>query len=228
MLMIASEKRHESKTKLLDAALHVIRAKGYTATRIEDVCEAAGLTKGSFFHHFDSKEALALAAADYWSEVTSGFFASAPYREHADPVDRLLAYVDFRKSILLGDLPDFTCLVGTMVQEVYDTHPALREACNRSIGGHAATLVPDIEEAMRQRGMHADWTAESLALYTQASIQGAFILAKAKHGTEIAAQCIDHLHRYLELLFAPPRLRNRTSQRSQRSPQKEFEFRSEI
>src|SRR5580704_10293764 len=147
------ESRHESKTRFLDAALHVIRAKGYSATRIEDICEAAGLTKGSFFHHFDSKEGLALAAADYWIEGSEALFASAPYRDHADPLDRLLAYVDFRKALLTGDLPDFTCLAGTMVQEVYDTHPAIREACNRSISGHAETLEPDIAEAMRKHGV---------------------------------------------------------------------------
>ncbi len=199
--MTATDTRHESKTKLLNAALHVIRAKGYSATRVEDVCEAAGLTKGSFFHHFDSKEALALAAAGYWSEGTGAMFASAPYHAPADPLDRLLAYVDFRKALLMGELPDFTCLVGTMVQEVYDTHPAIRDACNRSISEHAATLVPDIEEAIRRRDMNPDWTAESLALYTQATIQGAFILAKAKHNREAAAASIDHLRRYLELLF---------------------------
>jgi TetR/AcrR family transcriptional regulator, transcriptional repressor for nem operon len=199
--MIGLEARHESKTKLLNAALHVIRAKGYTATRVEDVCEAAELTKGSFFHHFDSKEALALAAADYWSEVTSAFFASAAYQAESEPVARLLAYVDFRKTILQGELAEFTCLVGTMVQEVYDTHPALREACNRSIRGHAATLVPTIEAAMQERGGLTGFTAESLALYTQASIQGAFVLAKASHSTAVAEQVIDHLRRYIELLF---------------------------
>jgi len=189
--MNSTQTRHESKTRILNAALHVIRAKGYSATRIEDICEAAGLTKGSFFHHFDSKEALALAAADYWSEVTSQFFASAPYHGPTDPLDRLLAYIDFRQS---------------MVQEVYDTHPALRDACNRSITGHAATLVHDIQAALSQRGMHPDWTPESLALYTQATIQGAFILAKAQHSSEIAATSIAHLRRYIELLFAQPRL----------------------
>lgn len=70
--------RHESKTRLLDAALRLIRTKGYSATRVEDICEAAGVTKGSFFHHFDSKEELALAAAGYWSEITSRLFAAAP------------------------------------------------------------------------------------------------------------------------------------------------------
>jgi TetR/AcrR family transcriptional repressor of nem operon len=204
--MTSSEARHESKTKLLQAALKVIRTKGYSATRIEDVCEAAGLTKGSFFHHFDSKEALALAAADYWIEGTGSLFASAPFHAPEDPVDRLLAYVDFRKGLLLGELPDFTCLIGTMVQEIYDTHPAIREVCNRSISGHAATLIPDIEQAIRQRGIEPAWTAESLALYTQATIQGAFILAKAKRGAPIAAECIGHLRRYIELLFNQPRL----------------------
>jgi TetR/AcrR family transcriptional regulator, transcriptional repressor for nem operon len=201
--MPIAEARHESKTKLLQAALQVIRAKGYTATRIEDVCEAAGLTKGSFFHHFDSKEELALAAADYWTEGTGAHFASASYHKLADPLERLLAYVDFRKALLTGSLSDFTCLAGTMVQEVYDTHPAIREACNRSISGHAATLVADIEGAMRQRGVRPEWNAESLALYTQASLQGAFILAKARGGAAIAAQCVDHLRRYIELLFQP-------------------------
>ena len=66
--MTIAEERHESKTRFLQAAIRVIRVKGYTAARVEDVCEAAGLTKGSFFHHFDSKEELALAAADYWTE----------------------------------------------------------------------------------------------------------------------------------------------------------------
>lgn len=193
--------RHESKTRILNAALHVIRAKGYSATRIEDVCETAGLTKGSFFHHFDSKEQLAVAAADYWTEVTSAVFVSAPYHQPADPLDRLLAYVDFRKALLQGELPDFTCLLGTMTQEIYDTHPAIRIACEKSISEHAFTLVPDIEAAIEKHAVEADWTAESLALYIQAVIQGAFILAKAKHTAAAAAESIDHLRRYLELLF---------------------------
>lgn len=195
------ETRHESKTRILDAALRVFREKGYNATRIEDVCEAAGLTKGSFFHHFSSKEELAIAAADYWSEVTSALFAGAPYHQPADPLDRVLAYVDFRKALLRGELPEFTCLVGTMTQEVYGTHPAIRDACEASIAGHTETLVPDIEAAIEKYGAQGDWTAESLALFTQAAIQGAFIMAKAKDDVGAAADTIDHLRRYIRLLF---------------------------
>jgi AcrR family transcriptional regulator len=45
-----------SGQKLLDAAVPVIRAKGYSAARVEDIRAEAGLTKGAFFHHFASKE----------------------------------------------------------------------------------------------------------------------------------------------------------------------------
>ena len=202
--MIATETRHESKTRILKAALQVFRQKGYGATRIEDVCEAAGLTKGSFFHHFKTKEELAIAAADYWNEVTSAMFASAPYHAPADPLDRILAYVDFRKALIRGELPEFTCLVGTMTQEVYGTHPAIREACDASLSGHAATLVPDIQAAMEEYDVRGDWTAESLALFIQAALQGAFILAKAKNGVTPAIDVVEHVHRYIQLLFHQP------------------------
>jgi len=193
-----------ARTKLLDAALSVIRTKGYSATSVDELCAAAGVTKGAFFHHFRSKEDLGVAAADFWSEMTGALFAGAPYHAHADALDRVLAYIDFRKALLQGDLPEFTCLVGTMVQETYDTAPAIRDACGRSITGHAATLEADIEAAMRDRGMTPGWTAKSLALHTQAVIQGAFILAKATDGARAAADSIDHLRRYIELLFGAP------------------------
>lgn len=196
-------KRGGAREELLQAALRVIRTKGYAATTVDDICAAAGRTKGSFFHHFDSKEALGVAAAEYWAETTGRLFETAPYHAPADPAERVLAYVDFRKAILQGDLPEFTCLVGTMVQEAYDTSPAIRDACARSILGHAATLEADIEAAMADRGIAADWTAASLARHTQAVLQGAFILAKATGGPALAEESVDHLRRYIAYLFTP-------------------------
>ncbi len=196
--------QHESKTKLLDATLRVVRAKGYTATRIEDICAEAGLTKGSFFHHFKSKDDLALSAVAHWDAMTSALFATAPYHEAADPVSRLIAYIEFRKAILTGGLPDFTCFVGTIVQETYQTHPEVSAAAAGNIKNHAKTLEADIRAAMREHGVSGDWTAESLALHLQAVIQGSFILAKAKGSAAAAAESLEHLRRYIELLFQAP------------------------
>jgi TetR/AcrR family transcriptional regulator, transcriptional repressor for nem operon len=196
--------RGDARTRLLEAARDVIRARGFAASSIDDLCKAAGVTKGAFFHHFENKEALGVAAAQYWAETTSAFFETAPHHDLDDPLDRLLGYIAFRKSIIEGDIAEFTCLVGTMTQEIYGSHPAIREACAASIFGHARTLEPDIAEAMTARRIEADWTPESLARHIQAVLQGAFILAKAKGDHAVALECVDHLERYLTLLFSQP------------------------
>src|ERR1700691_3557766 len=72
--------RKGAKTKLLDAAVDVIRAKGYSATTVDDICQSAGVTKGAFFHHFESKEQLAMSAAGYFASMADSVFSSAPYR----------------------------------------------------------------------------------------------------------------------------------------------------
>lgn len=198
-----------ARQKLLDAALALIREKGYASTTVDELCGRAGVAKGSFFHHFKDKEALAVAVADYWSEMTGALFEGGAYHKHKDPFDRVLGYIDFRKSILRGEVAEFTCLVGTMVQEVYESNPAIRDACDASISGHAAKVEADIAKAMKLYRIRANWTAKSLALHTQAVLQGAFVLAKAKGGAEIAAASIDHLHRYIELLFEPAKRRGK-------------------
>jgi TetR/AcrR family transcriptional repressor of nem operon len=88
-----------------------------------------------------------------------------------------------------------------MIQETYDSHPAIRDAAARSITGHAAEVGKIIEAARRRYAPAADWSAASLALYTQAVLQGAFILAKAGGGPKAAADSVDHLRRYITLLF---------------------------
>ena len=191
----------DSRTRLLDAALAAMRRKGYHATTVDELCAATGLSKGSFFHHFKGKEDLALAAVQHWNHSTGALFAAAPYQRLADPRERLLAYIDHRAALAEGDLPDISCLLGTMVQETYATHPALRDACRAGIEGHAATLMPTIAAAKALYAPRAKWTPESLALFTQAALQGAFIVAKAAGDAQAAAPLIAHLRAYVQGLL---------------------------
>jgi TetR/AcrR family transcriptional repressor of nem operon len=194
----------DSRAQFLGAAIDVIRAKGYEATTVDDLCAKAGLTKGSFFHHFKSKEDLAVAAAQAWSEYARTLFADADYHRLDDPLERLLAYVDMRTDLIRGEVCEFTCLAGTMAQEIYQTRPRIRDACAEAIGSHAQTLEADIGAAIGKYGLHPEWTAGSLALHVQAVIQGAFVVAKAQNRADVAVDCLTHLKRYLSLLFSQP------------------------
>jgi TetR/AcrR family transcriptional repressor of nem operon len=199
-----SSAQPDARSRLLDAAMRLIREKGYSATTVDDICAAAGATKGAFFHHFKSKEDLGVEATAHFAQMAERLFGSAPFTELADPLDRLLGYIDFRTAILTGPIAEFTCLFGTMVQEAYDTHPAIRQACETYIVRHADRVAKDITAAKALYAPEAPWSAESLGLYTQAVLQGSFVLAKAKGGPEVARDCVAHLRRYILQLFNRP------------------------
>jgi TetR/AcrR family transcriptional repressor of nem operon len=188
----------DARTRLLQAALRLVRMKGWAAASVDELCLAAGVTKGSFFHHFKTKEALGVAAAGHWGETTAAMFAAAPYHAPADPAERVLAYIDFRAALLDDDLAACTCFAGTLVQETWASSPAMRTACGTAITAHAATLEADIEAA-RPEG--ADWDAASLALFTQTVLQGTFVLAKATGTIETARGQVAHLRRYVGMLL---------------------------
>lgn len=192
------------RRKLLDAAMRVIRLQGYAGSSVEDICREAGVTKGSFFHHFKGKDELAISATRHWTSVTSGLFADAPFRQLTDPRDRALAYITFRGSLIHGDLRDFTCLLGTMVQETYSTHPDIRDACNEAILIHAHTVEADLAEAKHLYAPQAKWEPLDVALFVQAALQGAFILAKAQDDPAAARHAVAHLHQYVASLLPNP------------------------
>ena len=58
------ETAHPARHKLLAAGMLLIRTKGYAATTVDELCAAADVTKGAFFHHFKSKDAFGVAVAD--------------------------------------------------------------------------------------------------------------------------------------------------------------------
>ena len=162
-----------------------------------------------------------MAAAGHWGAITGAMFAAADYHRPADPAARVLAYIDLRAALLGDDLAASTCFLGTLVQETWDSHPVLRDACGAGIAAHAATLEADIAAAKAQccpdadwpnadgpnadgpnaDWPNADWDVASLALFTQTVLQGAFVVGKAVDSAEVARGQVAHLRRYVAMLL---------------------------
>jgi TetR/AcrR family transcriptional repressor of nem operon len=196
---------NSTREKLFGATISTIAERGYAATAVDEICAKAGVTKGAFFHHYPSKQSLTVAAVNDWAQKCAAFYAAAAYHKFDDPLDRFLGFLDFRKDMLRAPMALISCPVGTMIQEVFESHPDILRACEECISGQIADVQSDIAAAIKFYGIDSDWTAESLALHTHAVLQGVYILAKAKGSVQVAEQSIDHLRSYVELLFRRPR-----------------------
>jgi len=63
------QRSEETRAKILESAVKLFSTRGYTAASMDDLCAEAGISKGAFYHHFESKQALFLALLDGWLQT---------------------------------------------------------------------------------------------------------------------------------------------------------------
>jgi TetR/AcrR family transcriptional repressor of nem operon len=189
-----------SKARLLDAAERLMLAQGFEATTVDEICEAAKLTKGSFFHYFDSKE-------DLGRQVLERFCASAE-RLHADccsgssdPLERVYSYID--GSIQLSREPRSSqgCLLGSFAQELCESHPAIRQACERGFAEWRRQFGEELGRAKAKYAPRAAFKPQELAEHFIAILEGSLILGKASQDRAVVARNLRHFKAYVRQLF---------------------------
>ena len=92
--MRTPQKGSPAKEKLLDAAQRLMLAKGFTATTVDEICETAKLTKGSFFHYFDSKDDLGQVVLDRFVSAKAQAMRSAPFIQKRGALQRVYSYLE--------------------------------------------------------------------------------------------------------------------------------------
>ena len=188
-----------TKAKILDAAESLVLKRGYSATTVDEVCGTAGVTKGSFFHYFPSKEALGKELISRFSCRTGQNWQQACCGG-ADPLERLYARLDYMKAA--ADDPAFKgCLVGTVTQEVSGDNGELRHLCARSFEEAVSTLEQDLTEARALYAPRSKVKPAELARFMLSVLQGSFVLMKAGKDRSVVRQNAEILKGYLRTIF---------------------------
>jgi TetR/AcrR family transcriptional repressor of nem operon len=187
---------------LLDAATELFRRQGFVATTVDEVCAAAGATKGAFFHHFPSKEAIAEACLVRWRQQVGALAQRAETDAGANRTARLLAFLDFVIERFSDPRATKSCLAGTTAQEVSETHPKLREAANACFVALENHLAGLLRQAALERKVKLD--ADSLATLWVAGIQGSILLGKASRDETVIPQTLKHLRAYIAAQLESP------------------------
>jgi TetR/AcrR family transcriptional regulator, transcriptional repressor for nem operon len=138
-----------TKQKLLDAGMSMLLERGYNDLGIQAVLEATGVPRGSFYHHFESKEDFALQVVDlYMAGVHAGLDACLA-DTNLQPLDRMRAFFEatqekYRTEGYLG------CLLGGLGQELSGVSEAFSSKIEECFNALARKLGACLEEARRQ------------------------------------------------------------------------------
>ena len=175
-------------------------SKGYPATTVDEICEEAGVSKGSFYHFFNKKEDLGLATLAHFFRRAVNEMQVGPFTQISDPIERAFGFVDHieaKSTFLWTD----GCLLGNFAVELADTNPAMREEVSRmfdqTTDGMASMLSPIAERA----GKHGP-TASELAEMFLAVLEGSILLARAHQDPERIPKAVRRFRGYLEQLVS--------------------------
>lgn len=189
-----------TKERLLDAAEHLMLAKGFSATTVEDICDAAELTKGSFFHYFESKDELGKMVLERYCQRSAQTQQSSCANE-PDPLKRVYSVVDFMIEKAKECESPRGCLLGTFAQELSDTHPEIRRVCAKAFGAWVEALAKDLEEAKARYAPTATFDSKSLAEHFITVLEGAQILSKTQQDAGVIEKSLKHFKNYLKAIF---------------------------
>jgi TetR/AcrR family transcriptional regulator, transcriptional repressor for nem operon len=175
--------------------------KGFPASTIDEICDSARLTKGSFFHYFENKEQLGREVLDRFYLSFQEKLKQGSFREESDPLQRLYGYVE--RFIEMSKSPEFSCdcLLGNFTVELSETHPEIGLLCARHFADWTAAVKQDLDRAKALYAPKASFDTQSLAEYFIALVQGTKILAKAKRDNGVFEQNLRHFKGYLKGLF---------------------------
>ncbi len=199
--IIAPMSPETSRSRLIREAKTLMLVKGYSRTTVDQVCRAAAVSKGSFYHFFRSKEQLGLAVLeDYFASGLQPLM-NGPFLQIADPIQRALALIEHAEAIS-QQIWSEGCLLGSFAVDLAETSPEIREqVSNRFL--HLERGFAQIFEAAGL-GKAGDDTPgpNELAGHLIAVIQGSIVLAKAHKDTKRIARAVRDFGRYVQLLIS--------------------------
>lgn len=190
-----------TKERLLQTAMELMLAKGFTAVTVDEICEKTGVTKGGFFHYFESKEDLGKAVLEYYWQSQVQMVQKMPFHSIKDPLKKLHGFLDSFADRARDPQITKSCLIGNFSQELSATYPEIRTLCDKKFSMFADMLKQILDEAKQMHAPRSRFDTRGLAEHFIAIFQGALILSKAKQDAKVIEESIRHFRQYVETLF---------------------------
>jgi len=196
-----SRKQPETtRRKLIEATTTLILRQGFNATTVDEVCIEAGVTKGSFFYHFENKDDIGQAVVKAWGEFGQSLYGEA-WKKPGEPLEEIQRLFDIMDGITRRPEP-CVCLVGMLTQEMSGEHPGFRAACARELDIWTEMFRSRLVAAKQRLKPAVDFDPSEVAWFLNSLWQGSALVGKARQSTEMIRINLRLVRAYVDSLFA--------------------------
>jgi len=185
---------HDVRERLLEAGVQIFSRSGFNGCSVQDITECAGVPKGSFYNHFDSKEALGAAALQrYWSDGACERLAVLTDAS-LSPLQRLRAYFEDSCAEIVAMGYTCGCLIGNMTAELSDHSPVISAELAAIYEGWSRRVGDCIRDAQACGEVSSGADPDMLATFALNAWEGAILRARIEKSDR-------PLRQFVEMIF---------------------------
>ena len=198
--MPAPKQSASTRDRLIDSARFLFWERGFAGTSMAELLAHAEVNSGSFYHFFDSKEALLRAVLEQYAELLRPMIVDPAFASTPKPIERIFAILaGYRERILMTDA-QYGCPLGRLALEI---DPENRPA-HKLIAENFRGWIAAVRECLLAAALPADTDIDSLATYVLATMEGGVMLSRSYGSVEPFDRTVKTLREHFHLLMNSP------------------------
>jgi len=189
-----------TRDRLIESARFLFWERGFAGTSMADLLSHAGVNSGSFYHFFESKEALLRAVLETYLMALRPMVVNPAYAQTEEPVRRILAILAGYRERILQTQCKYGCPLGRLALEIDPENRPAHELIAENFRGWIGAVRECIDQI--KDGLPRNTDAEALATYVLAVMEGAVMISRSYASIEPFDQSIAQLREHFQLLLA--------------------------
>ena len=184
----------DTRDRIVEAARHLFWEKGYAATGLAEILDRAGANSGSFYHFFESKDALLRTVLDTYVDLLEPHIVRPAWDATTDPIERIFALLDGYRRRLVDTGCRYGCPIGRLALEIDPENTPAHDLIARNFSAWKRA----VESCLRAAGVKGrpDETAD----FVLTVMEGAVMQSRAYKKIAPFDACIKHLRLHLRAM----------------------------
>ena len=187
--------KESARDKIIATGVEMVAISGFNATGIESVLKAAGVPKGSFYHHFGSKENFGIEVINLFAERYAQKLHTFFDDQSIEPLERIRNYLENSIEHLTQENFSKCCLIVNLGQELADQNERFRDRLDEIFCDWLNIFADCLRQAQQAGTLNPRLDAQKLASFLLSGWEGAILRAKVMRSPE-------PLKQFVGILFA--------------------------